>query len=139
MDESLSLRFIGIGSKAIQARNSTDEGIIHGILLQNNNKELAIFISTISFRQNKSKNEENFGVIGGFTLEDLKKQLEQLKKQNWIPLGLIQIDIGEKAVEHFLKEDNKPFALINLINDVKKLKLNYERKKFEKNYLNYIL
>ncbi|MFX1451635.1 MAG: hypothetical protein ACFFCM_12370 [Promethearchaeota archaeon] len=139
MEEILSLKFLGIGSEAIRARTSTDEGIIHGILLQNSNKELAIFISIIGFKENKSKHKENLGVIGGFTLDDLKNQLDKLRKENWTPLGLVQIDLGEKAVEDFLKEGNKPFVLINLIKEVKNEIQAYQRKKFEKNYLNYIL
>lgn len=138
MERNLNLKFIGIGSNAIRARQKTDEGVIHGILLENSNKELAIFISIIGFKENKPKSEENLGVIGGFTLEDLKEQLEKLKSENWTPLGLIQIDLGEKAVDNFLK-GNKPFALINLLNDVKKEKMNFERKNLEKNYLSYIL
>ena len=114
MDESLSLKFLGIGTKAIQARNSGDEGLIHGILLQNADKELAVFVSIVGFKENNREKDETMGVIGGFSLEDLKKQLNKLKKENWIPVGLIQIDLGEKAVENFLKDGNKQLFLTNI-------------------------
>ena len=139
MEEILSLKFLGIGSKAIRTRTSTDEGIIHGILLQNHNKELAVFISVISFKQNKDKKEESLGVIGGFTLEDLKEHLEKLKKETWVPLGLIKIDLGEKAVKNFLKDGKKPFTLINLIKDVESEKLNYMKRSLVNNYQSYII
>jgi len=139
MENSLYLKFLGIGTNAIKARNSTDEGIIHGILLQNDAKELAIFISTIGFIQNGIKEKDIDGVIGGFTLEDLKEHLDKLKKENWMPLGLVQIDIGEKAVEEFLKGRSQPFAVINLIKDLKTEKINYQKKNLEKNYLSFYL
>jgi len=139
MEEILSLKFLGIGSKAIRTRSSTDEGIIHGILLQNANKELAVFISVISFKQNNNKKGENLGVIGGFTLEDLKEHLENLKKETWVPLGLIKIDLGEKAVKNFLKDGKKPFTLINLIKDVESEKLNYMKRSLVNNYQSYII
>ena len=139
MEKPLSLRFLGIGSNAIRSRNRTDEGVIHGILLQNKEKELAIFISTIGLKQNEKKPSDVVGVIGGFTLEDLKTQLNKLKEDNWTPLGHIQIDIGEKAVEEFLKDGNESFALINLVKGVNDQKIESTPKNIEKKYFSYIL
>ncbi len=138
MEKSLRLKFLGIGSNAIRARTRTDEGVIHGILLQNHKNELAVFISIIGLKSIEDEEDGVAEVIGGFTLNDLKKQLDELKKENWNPLGLIQIDIGEKAVEDFLTDGNKPFTLINLIKDVKNENRQSDRKKIEMNYLSYI-
>ena len=139
MEKHLSFRFLGIGSEAIRARNRTDEGVIHGILLQNKEKELAIFISTIGLKQNEEKTSEVVGVIGGFTLEDLKIQLNKLKAENWTPLGHVQIDIGEKAVDQFLKNSNESFALINLIQGVNTQAKTPETEGLDNKYFSYIL
>ncbi|MHA1298922.1 MAG: hypothetical protein ACTSO9_05700 [Candidatus Helarchaeota archaeon] len=140
MEQSLKLKFLGIGSNAIRARNTTDEGVIHGILLQNKDRELAIFISTIGFKMDERENNEIAGVVGGFTLEDLREHLDRLREEgSWVPLGLVQIDLGEKAVANFLNEGNAPFTLINLIKGVDGEKFNHKSKKIEESYFSYIL
>lgn len=106
----------GLPKQTLLNRTSAESGIVHGILLRNKKQGLAVFISMISLRpgaRSKAEAEEKPTIVGGFAPEDIKDKLKKLKKQKWIPIGHIQIDIGREAVKNYL-EGGEEFALIDL-------------------------
>ncbi|MHA1145084.1 MAG: hypothetical protein ACTSRW_10135 [Candidatus Helarchaeota archaeon] len=125
----------GLPKQTILNRTSAETGIVHGILLRNKKKGLAVFISMISLKpgaRSKADADDKPTIIGGFTSEDIKEELRKLKKQKWVPIGHLQIDIGRKAVKRYL-EGGTEFALV----DLETLLENQQDETKSKEYLSY--
>lgn len=127
----------GLPKQTLLNRTSAESGIVHGILLRNKKQGLAVFISMISLRpgaRSKAEAKEKPTIVGGFAPEDIKDKLKKLKKQKWVPIGHIQIDIGREAVKRYL-EGGEEFAIINLDSLIDE----QEKENEKKAYLSYFV